>query len=344
VYVSPATTRHAGLHNLQELEVQDLNGKRFLLKKPAFTFSSDLDLARQLQVVEVKPLVAAPLPKLPSHDREMDELPVVEDPVQAMSPAVPQVPDAQDKQQTELLLAEEQAEPVFLEPVTVFCKEHEDRRLVGQLQTSVWPFQFPPSCAIHANGHRCDTSMGMMHVCGQRTKNEDGSLTICDFAICDRHMRQQPMDMILAKVLELPREVERQGGSWLMATVFFLVANAAYTPFLQTALMILACSPFYQCEFQNCWGSTMDQKFALAVYLCLVIVALLGVGLPLLQSSQLRRCRDMMTVIFFSEEYRGAYTDKGVPDKKKPLPSQANPNPLLVTDAAGTTQWSCRRS
>ena len=70
--------------------------------------------------------------------------------------------------------------------------------------------------------------------------------------------------------------------------------------------MILACHPYYQCEFEHCW-SFMTQKFALAALLSGCVVLVLGVGFPGLLLVELYRRRRALNVAFFGAEYGDAY-------------------------------------
>eukprot|EP00388_Colpodella_angusta_P005568 GDKJ01017142.1.p1 GENE.GDKJ01017142.1~~GDKJ01017142.1.p1 ORF type:complete len:366 (-),score=13.32 GDKJ01017142.1:585-1544(-) len=75
---------------------------------------------------------------------------------------------------------------------------------------------------------------------------------------------------------------------------------------MKTALMIVGCHPYYQCEFTECWEH-IDQKFALAVFLAFTVIGFLGVGLPASLFVLLRRRRAMMEEAFLdsSDEEKG---------------------------------------
>eukprot|EP00164_Ancoracysta_twista_P012260 GFYU01019190.1.p1 GENE.GFYU01019190.1~~GFYU01019190.1.p1 ORF type:complete len:427 (-),score=55.43 GFYU01019190.1:145-1284(-) len=79
-----------------------------------------------------------------------------------------------------------------------------------------------------------------------------------------------------------------------------------YTPFLKTALMILACHPQYQCEFEHCYNF-ITQEFALAAFLSASVVFVLGIGFPALLLMQLLRRRAALNTAFFAEEYGDKY-------------------------------------
>jgi hypothetical protein len=189
-----------------------------------------------------------------------------------------------------------------------YCRHHPNRLLSAQLQTAIWPFRDPPTCCIVSNGAPCGTSTGLIFSCGAIHVNDAGELAVCDFALCRRHCRFSPKELILSQFVALTRLVRQRGFRWAFAALLLILANAAYLPFIRTALMILACHPFYQCTFK-CWENA-DQLFVVAAFLCLFVLVVFGVGLPALQSWLLRRRRDQFEVVFFSEEYQGAFLAK----------------------------------
>jgi hypothetical protein len=195
-----------------------------------------------------------------------------------------------------------------LELVGVMCREHPDRRLSPQVQTDVWPFIYAPRCCVVVNGVRCDSSSGVVYSCQHSESTADGTMCMCDFAICERHYRGGVVDGIYADVLAVVRTAQQRGNQWIVATIVMLVANAAYMPFVKTAIMILACHPMYQCEFTECHNFS-DQKYLIAFYLSMCVVALFGFGLPLIQVLQLRRRRGLLFHIFFADEYHGRYEE-----------------------------------
>jgi hypothetical protein len=78
-----------------------------------------------------------------------------------------------------------------------------------------------------------------------------------------------------------------------------------YTPFLKTALMILACHPYFQCLFPVCWVS--ERGFVLGSFLSLFLVIFFGVGFPLALLLVLYRRSLLIGHAFFSPEYGGQY-------------------------------------
>ena len=50
---------------------------------------------------------------------------------------------------------------------------------------------------------------------------------------------------------------EGGGWSWLLCLVALALADAIYTPFVKTALMIVGCHPRYQCELEGCWDGIL---------------------------------------------------------------------------------------
>ncbi|CUG61578.1 low density lipoprotein receptor family protein, putative [Bodo saltans] len=196
-----------------------------------------------------------------------------------------------------------------METVGVFCREHKGRRLSPQIQTDVWPFMYPPKCCVVINGERCNAAQGTIFSCQCPIDTEEGSVCLCDYAVCERHYRGGLKDGIYAEVLAVFRQADQRGLQWVVATIAMLGANAAYMPFVKTAIMILACHPVYQCEFTQCHNFT-NQKYLIAFYLSLCVVVLFGLGLPLLQVLQLRRRRNLLFHAFFAEEYHGRYEER----------------------------------
>ena len=201
------------------------------------------------------------------------------------------------------------AEGRKLEVLGICCRKHTDRRLAPQFQTETWPFQHAPSCCVVLNGARCGEKLGRIFCCGARESLDAGSQEeyLCNYAVCEKHFRAGFVDNLKADAAAFARSVRDRGYGWLLATVTVFVANAAYMPFLKTALMILACHPYYQCEFKHCWSSP-DQKYTLAVYLAFIVVAFFGVGFPLSQFLLLRRRKHLLHTVFFSKECAERFT------------------------------------
>ena len=190
------------------------------------------------------------------------------------------------------------------------CVHHVDQRLRLQVQTNVWPFLNRPACCVVMNGRKCGTSTGPIYRCGYHDVNKNGRPALCPYALCAKHYRASPVDAILADmVYPFIQSVSEYGSGWLFSTIFLFLANTFYTPFLKTALMIFACNPYYQCIFDTCWGSTMDQKFILAVYLALCVIVFFGIGFPATLAFLLRRRTNMLNEIFFAEEYGSRFGD-----------------------------------
>jgi hypothetical protein len=72
--------------------------------------------------------------------------------------------------------------------------------------------------------------------------------------------------------------------------------------------MIVSCHPYYQCEFPECW-SNISQRFALAAFLSIVAIVLLGIGLPLTLFIVLRSRAQAIFDASLDEAHRGKYTD-----------------------------------
>jgi hypothetical protein len=193
------------------------------------------------------------------------------------------------------------------------CPCHTDQRLRLQQQTSVWPFLHRPSCCAVMNDAVCGASTGPIYRCGAVHLNRHGRRALCPYALCSKHFRAGAASTVLADiVLPFVQNVTEYGSGWLFATVFLFLGNLFYTPFLKTALMILACNPYFQCLLPSCWGQNMDQTFILAVYLSLTVLVFFGVGFPLTLALLLRRRARMLDEIFFAGEYGSRYGDPSV--------------------------------
>jgi hypothetical protein len=160
------------------------------------------------------------------------------------------------------------------------------------------------------NKNPCCVSVGPIYRCGFIHVNKEGKKSLCPYALCPKHFRTSVLGTILADLL-LPttQGVQEQGSAWLLSSVFLFFANVFYTPFLKTALMILACNPYFQCLFPTCWGANMDQTFVLAVYLSIAVVLFFGVGFPLSITLLLQRRSTMLREIFFAPEYESRFGD-----------------------------------
>ena len=191
------------------------------------------------------------------------------------------------------------------------CALHANRVLGPQLQTTVWPYKYRPSCCVETHGRRCSQAVGKMYVCGE-IHEKNGETAQCKYAVCEKHFRPPLIVNLLTPLVGLYRSAMQRGFLWFIVTVFLLLANACYTPFMKTALMILACDPTYQCQFQHCWEAP-DRLFILAAYLCLVIVTFYGVGFPLSMAILLHRRKRMLHEVFFSDVYSGRFEDTSEP-------------------------------
>eukprot|EP00658_Telonema_sp_P-2_P043688 TRINITY_DN3158_c0_g4_i3.p1 TRINITY_DN3158_c0_g4~~TRINITY_DN3158_c0_g4_i3.p1 ORF type:complete len:451 (-),score=99.40 TRINITY_DN3158_c0_g4_i3:132-1484(-) len=147
-----------------------------------------------------------------------------------------------------------------------------------------------------------------------RYTNDDGEEVLCTFGLCQAHCRMSLKDNVVAAVYGMKRRVMTNGLSWLITIGIVFAVNTIYTPFLKTALMILACHPQYQCEFEHCW-TFITQEFALAAFLSASVVLVLGLGFPALLLVQLLRRRAALNTAFFGEEYGDTYTS---PDTRGP--------------------------
>ena len=154
-----------------------------------------------------------------------------------------------------------------LEHVGCRCAVHTDRFLGSQFQTDLWPFTNRPSCCLAVEGKLCGISSGKMYFCG---KQEEMTSSMCQYALCEKHMRVDGLGLLRSDLMSFRRSL-LSDGSLLFMTVAMFLCNAFYMPVLKTALMILACHPYFQCLFPTCW-SPVDRNYALAVFLSVVIV------------------------------------------------------------------------
>eukprot|EP00742_Colponemidia_sp_Colp-10_P012456 GILJ01013993.1.p1 GENE.GILJ01013993.1~~GILJ01013993.1.p1 ORF type:complete len:1191 (-),score=186.72 GILJ01013993.1:429-3842(-) len=193
----------------------------------------------------------------------------------------------------------------------VRCHVHPERYLTPLTQTDVWPYFNRPSCCLSINGNRCGREYGDVFSCGKVHTFPDGTSEMCMFALCEEHNRGSIMDLVKTMIWSTIRMLRSNGAMWILCVLSVLAVNAAYMPFMKTALMIVGCHPFYQCEFEYCW-SYVDQKFAIAAYFSIVVIVFLGAGFPLAFFLILRKRRRMIYDWTIGEEYKGFYsTDKG---------------------------------
>jgi hypothetical protein len=192
------------------------------------------------------------------------------------------------------------------------CIVHSDRRLSSRVQNDVWPFENRAECCVVSNGRPCGRTVGTMFVCRAR-EGESAVLSLpvseqvrCSFALCERHFRGTALDRVLADLLRTPRSIATMGRAWVLTTVFLFLCNLCYMPFLKTALMILACHPYFQCLFPGCWTSG-GRDFVLGAFLSVFVVVFFGVGFPVILSLVLYRRSRLIGNAFFAEEYSGRY-------------------------------------
>eukprot|EP00388_Colpodella_angusta_P038161 GDKK01043681.1.p1 GENE.GDKK01043681.1~~GDKK01043681.1.p1 ORF type:complete len:492 (+),score=42.52 GDKK01043681.1:1-1476(+) len=197
-----------------------------------------------------------------------------------------------------------------LKAVGVCCQRHPETRLSPQTQSQIWPFANPPTCCLVVNGRLCGEQSGVVYSCGSEyTDEETGDLRVCNYALCDKHCRLSPPSLVLAMAAGFIRKVQSLGASWLICVAVVMLCNFAYTPVMKTALMIIGCHPYYQCEFEHCWEG-IDQKFALAAFCSITIIVLFGVGYPCLTFLLLHSRKRSMDVTFVAPEYEGKYASK----------------------------------
>eukprot|EP00744_Colponema_vietnamica_P002344 GILI01003696.1.p1 GENE.GILI01003696.1~~GILI01003696.1.p1 ORF type:complete len:2253 (+),score=489.45 GILI01003696.1:402-6761(+) len=184
------------------------------------------------------------------------------------------------------------------------CVHHPKVVLSRIEQNAIWPCANRARCCVKG----CGQELGMMFSCGQHFEDANGEESVCAYALCQQHHHLLVKDQIVMTLLSQLRRLKANGLGWILCTVAVLLADAAYTPFMKTALMIVGCHPYYQCEFPECW-SHIDQKFALAAFLAFTVIGFLGIGLPATLFVLLRRRRAMMEKTFLDPEHRSKYTE-----------------------------------
>ena len=189
--------------------------------------------------------------------------------------------------------------------VGYFCRCHRRQRLVPHTQTEAWPYRNRASCCVSMNGIRCNISVGRMFRC----THEDESDAQCSYAVCEDHFRAPVVPTIIGELIANKRLITQHGLDWFIVTILMTAANSCYMPFVKTALMILACSSYYQCQFTQCWAGD-DQVFLLAAYLCIVMITMFGIGFPGGLSYLLWRRSKMLGEIFFADEYGDRFINK----------------------------------
>eukprot|EP00742_Colponemidia_sp_Colp-10_P010598 GILJ01011654.1.p1 GENE.GILJ01011654.1~~GILJ01011654.1.p1 ORF type:complete len:1238 (-),score=165.75 GILJ01011654.1:217-3486(-) len=196
------------------------------------------------------------------------------------------------------------ADGIVLAILGARCAHHPKVMLSGVEQNTIWPYANRARCCIKG----CGQELGMMFSCGQHFEDANGEESVCAYALCQQHHHLLVKDQIVMTLLSQLRRLKANGLGWILCTVAVLLADAAYTPFMKTALMIVGCHPYYQCEFPECW-SHIDQKFALAAFLAFTVIGFLGVGLPAALFVLLRRRRAMMEETLLDPELSSKYTD-----------------------------------
>eukprot|EP00657_Telonema_sp_P-1_P007796 TRINITY_DN2800_c0_g1_i2.p1 TRINITY_DN2800_c0_g1~~TRINITY_DN2800_c0_g1_i2.p1 ORF type:complete len:307 (-),score=111.92 TRINITY_DN2800_c0_g1_i2:69-989(-) len=89
-------------------------------------------------------------------------------------------------------------EKKMLTHISTMCQLHPSRHLCPAIQTKVYPYSCPPSCAVVTNGQRCGSATGTMFTCGYHDPQVDGTNSVCTYAICQDHMIMKPLDLAKA--------------------------------------------------------------------------------------------------------------------------------------------------
>eukprot|EP00743_Colponemidia_sp_Colp-15_P007606 GILK01008229.1.p1 GENE.GILK01008229.1~~GILK01008229.1.p1 ORF type:complete len:544 (+),score=22.36 GILK01008229.1:38-1633(+) len=218
----------------------------------------------------------------------------------------------------DMIAAVAEGQSDHLRAVGVRCPVHPDVLLTAQEQTEIWPYYNRPSCRLAIGGQVCGDDRKTIFSCGHQFEDSEGVRRVCTYALCSTHFRPTKLELLQGAVFGALRSLENNGILWLLCVVCVLTVGAAYTPFMKTALMIVGCHPYYQCEFEECWR-VIDQKFALAAFLSITTIVLLGVGYPLVLFLILRRRKATMENVFLDAEYEGRYLN---PSTGKLLPGE----------------------
>ena len=210
-------------------------------------------------------------------------------------------------------LGDVEGDPLALCHVPLSCSLHPERMLSVQAQTDVWPFSCRPTCSVVTDGHPCSRSTGEMFRCGYcESSLVDGveESHQCVFALCSVHYKAMDIETRLrSKLTAVVRQIQESSPATLFSASSLFLCTNLFTPFVKTAVMMLSCHPYYQCQLGKCWAD-MNQFFTLVAYLCVTVIAFLGVAFPCVLTMLLWRRRTMMGDIFFAPEYHGLYTEQ----------------------------------
>ena len=188
--------------------------------------------------------------------------------------------------------------PIAVAPVSAYCPHHPDRILAPCEQTDVSPFDNRSTCCIAVVGASapCGRTTGLMYRCGvhyaaKEGEEREGREMVCVFALCAAHARPTGPQQAKAIAVGTFRTLRNNGAMWLLCTASETAMGLCYVPFLKTALMIVSCHPYYQCEFGACWGPYAEQQFIVAALLSIVVIVFFGGGYPIAMFAVIRhRC------------------------------------------------------
>ena len=172
---------------------------------------------------------------------------------------------------------DEHSHPV--ETISVKCPCH-DQLLVPLYQNDVRPFEDRRTCCAVDGGVPCNRTIGTLYVCNRRSRVESQKF-VCDFALCERHWRPTYADAIRSYLHGLSRSIDSYGLVIVFTRFLVLTVTSLYMPFMRTAIMVIACHPFYRCSFGDCW-ETMEPIFAISAYVTMLTLVLFGVLLPIM--------------------------------------------------------------
>eukprot|EP00744_Colponema_vietnamica_P002046 GILI01003295.1.p1 GENE.GILI01003295.1~~GILI01003295.1.p1 ORF type:complete len:1254 (+),score=296.00 GILI01003295.1:90-3851(+) len=195
------------------------------------------------------------------------------------------------------------------------CPYHPSTRLTLQIQTTLWPFDVRPACCILTDGNLCGVDTEEVFSCGTEYEDEFGVKRVCTYALCGAHFRPRTADLVFVPIFTMIRKIRQNGLAVFICTISLALAEVAYTPFMKTALMIIGCHPYYQCEFADCW-TRIDQKFAIAAFFSISVIAMLGLGLPGALLFLLHRRKSLLEDTFSAPEYEERYCHKSGAIKK----------------------------
>lgn len=191
------------------------------------------------------------------------------------------------------------AEPLPLMDVGYLCPLH--RSILCEMEqrdACVRPYR----CFAVLSGSRCTCEEGQMYCC--RSRMPDGKF--CPYSMCEVHFRSSASQFIKVSAKSGLMEIFGEGISNLLAFIAISLSSVIYFPVVQTCLQFLTCDPQYQCIFPHCWADA-DSSFLLAAMVVILMLAMVGVGMPAVLYWELHRRKKVLFAIFHRKEYFKVY-------------------------------------